>query len=257
MRNLPKLPNSCWARIELAKREAARKRTKAVRLARAELKHFDDPPRAEILKALDPNWDISTESRRENYQLGLIFAHADYLAAVFFATIAEVRKVEGTDFGVEALNQSFLELRNKGCIEWLESDGDAAYTDTFFAAAVAAVKNDTRYPNLLSAMVSSEPNNETESAASVAAGKETARNPAGASESHRRRKGDVTLLQDPNGKLKEAVSPAHAARYLGVTLRHVQRLVSKKKCLTVLGGGQNKQIMVSSLLEYLPPEKPT
>jgi hypothetical protein len=255
MTNLPKLPDSCWARIELVKREAARKRTKAVQLARAELKHFDDPQRAEILKALDPKWDI-TESRRESHRHGLIFAHADYLAAVFLATIVEIRKVEGTDFGVEALNQSFLELLDKSFIEWRESGGDAAYTDTFIAAAVAAVKNDTRYPNLLSAMVSSAPNHEPESAASVAAGKETARNPAGASESHRSRKGDVTLLWDPEGKLKEAVSRVHATEYLGVTPRQVQRLVSKE-ILTVIGGGQNKQIMVSSLLEYLPTKKRT
>lgn len=256
MKNLPKLPDSCWARIELVKREAARKRTKAVQLARAELKHFGDPQRAEILKALDPNWDI-TESRRESHHHGLIFAHADYLAAVFFATIEEIRKVEGTDFGVETLNRSFVELCNKSFIEWRESGGDPAYTDTFVAAAVAAVKNDSRYLNLLSAMVSPEPNHEPESAASVPAGKETARNPAGASESHRRRKGDITLLRDPDGKLKEAVFPVYAARYLGITPRHVQRLVSKKKCLTVIGGGQNKQIMVSSLLEYLPTKERT
>jgi hypothetical protein len=71
------------------------------------------------------------------------------------------------------------------------------------------------------------------------------------------RKGDVGLLQEPDGRLKESVSFEHASLYLGVSLRQVQRLVSAKKGLRAIGGGHNKQITVSSLLEYLPAKKAT
>jgi hypothetical protein len=68
------------------------------------------------------------------------------------------------------------------------------------------------------------------------------------------RKGDITLLQDLAGTLKNSVSYEHARLYLGVSRRQVERLVSAKKVLAVIGGGHNKQITVSSLLTYLPTQ---
>jgi hypothetical protein len=70
-------------------------------------------------------------------------------------------------------------------------------------------------------------------------------------------KGDSTLLRDPHGMLKESVSFKRASTYLGVSLRQVQRLVSGKRSLTTVGGGNNRQITVGSLLEYLPEKKAT
>jgi len=74
----------------------------------------------------------------------------------------------------------------------------------------------------------------------------------------RARKGDLTLLQETGETtLKDSVSYDHARSYLGVSRRQVERLVSEKKGLTVIGGGHNKRITVSSLLAYLPPRKAT
>jgi hypothetical protein len=71
------------------------------------------------------------------------------------------------------------------------------------------------------------------------------------------RRGDITLLQGPDGKLKESVSFKHAHWYLGVSRRQVERLVSRKGSLIVIGGGHNKRITVASLLAYLPVENAT
>jgi hypothetical protein len=71
------------------------------------------------------------------------------------------------------------------------------------------------------------------------------------------RKGEVSLLRDLHGSLNESVSFDRARSYLGVSRRQIQRLVSEKKALTVVGGGSNRQITVSSLLAYLPERKAT
>jgi excisionase family DNA binding protein len=63
------------------------------------------------------------------------------------------------------------------------------------------------------------------------------------------RKGDRTLLDE-----KESVHYLAAASYLGVSRRHIQRLVKSGK-LKSRGDGHNKTISVESLTRYLLPKK--
>src|SRR4029077_3943754 len=67
-------------------------------------------------------------------------------------------------------------------------------------------------------------------------------------------KGAIQLLQNLDGTFKSSVSPRTADEYLGMSARRRQQL-TKEGALTTIGHGQNRQITVKSLLEYLPSEK--
>jgi hypothetical protein len=63
--------------------------------------------------------------------------------------------------------------------------------------------------------------------------------------------GNIELLLNVHGDLERSVTYATARRYLGCGTRQIQKLV-KSGHLKTIGGGLNKRITVTSLLEYRP-----
>jgi hypothetical protein len=66
-------------------------------------------------------------------------------------------------------------------------------------------------------------------------------------------KGDLALLTGPEGKLKRAVNLDTACRFGGVGSRAIEKAI-KKGSLQAEGDRQNRRVLVSSLLQYFPPE---
>ena len=148
MSDLPKLPDDAWARVELVKLEAEKKRSGLIIRLRSFLARSPDDQR-----------------RQYDYQTLLIVAHTSYLLAVFFATLEELQKIK-SGLGIEEFNQVFLELRDKTCLEWAESGGDPKYQDQFVRGADKSLKEDTRYLNLLRAIADSHADTATKPEAS-------------------------------------------------------------------------------------------
>jgi hypothetical protein len=67
-------------------------------------------------------------------------------------------------------------------------------------------------------------------------------------------KGDMTILRDTNGERKRAVTLDAAKRFGGVTRRTIEA-AAQKGTLQTEGKGQQRRVLVESLLKYFPPEK--